>query len=150
MPSGKARPAALRVPLPAGAPRLAVLQTAYQLMRSAHVVVGGTGGEPFLELHPRPGVDAAAAAREAEAVFAAQLAREAVRAAGASVRAELTRRMLGLAGRAAARPQASAGLPPDAAARVQALLAEKGQWEADPSAIKTVWSDLKRGGAPRR
>lgn len=133
----------LRVPLPAGAPRLAVLRTAYLLLPLASVVVGAEKGAPFLELHPRAGSVPADLAREAQAVFAAQLSREAVAAAGGAVRAELTRRMLGLAGRAAARPQASAGLPPEQAARVAALLAERGEWEADPSGIKTPWNLLR-------
>jgi hypothetical protein len=133
----------LRVFLPAGAPRLAVLRTAYLLQPSASVVVGAEKGVPFLELHPRAGSDPAAVAREALAVFAAQLCREAVAAAGGAVRSELTRRMLGLAGRAAARPQASAGLPPEQAARVAALLAERGEWESDPAGIKTPWNTLR-------
>lgn len=131
--------------LPAGAPRLAVLRTAYLMLPEASVVVGGERGAAFLELHPRAGADAAALARGAEAVYSSQLVRIAAAGAGSSARTELTRRMLGLAGRAAARPQASAGLAPEDAARVQALLAETGEWEKDPAAIKTAWSALKRG-----
>lgn len=133
----------LRVPLPADAPRLAVLRTAYLLLPLASVVVGAEKGAPFLELHLRGGFDPADVAQEVRSVYAAQLSREAVSAAGGGVRAELTRRMLALAGRAAARPQASAGLPPEEAARVTALLAERGQWEADPAGIKTPWSELR-------
>lgn len=135
----------LRVPLPPGAPRLAVLRTAYLLLPLATVVVGTEKAAPFLELYPRAGAAPAELSREALAVFAAQLSREAVAAAGGAVRTELTRRMLGLAGRAAARPQASAGLPPEQAARVAALLAERGAWEADPAGIKTPWSALRGG-----
>lgn len=131
--------------LPAGAPRLAVLRTAYLMLPDANVVVGDERGVPFLELHPRPGVDASAAARAAEEAFAGQLGRLAASPANSPVRTELTRRMLGLAGRAAARPQAAAGLAPEDADRVRALLAETGEWEKDPAAIKTAWSALKRG-----
>lgn len=131
--------------LPAGAPRLAVLRTAYLMLPEANVVLGGERGVAFLELHPRPGVDAASLARSAEAIYSSQLVRIATTGANSSARTELTRRMLALAGRAAARPQAAAGLAPEEAARVQALLAETGEWEKDPAAIKTAWSALKRG-----
>lgn len=115
------------------------------MLPEANVVVGGERGVAFLELHPRPGVDAVALARSAAAVYASQLVRLAASGANAPSRTELTRRMLGLAGRAAARPQAAAGLAPEDAARVQVLLSETGEWEKDPAAIKTAWSALKRG-----
>lgn len=131
--------------LPACAPRLAVLRTAYLSLPEANVVVGDERGVPFLELIPRPGADTAGMAARVAEIFAGQLIRVGVERAGVPVKTELTRRMLGLAGRAAARPQAAAGLAPDDAARVEGLLAETGEWEKDPAAIKTVWSALKRG-----
>ena len=142
IPRMPARRAPLRVPLPAAAPRLAVLRTAYLLIPQASVLVGSEKGVPFLELRPRPGVDASGLPDEARAVFAGQLAR--VVPGAPAVRAELTSRMLALAGRAAARPQASGGLPPEDAARVKSLLAESGDWEKDPRGIKTAWSDLRK------
>lgn len=136
----------LRVNLPPDTPRGAVLFTAYLLLPSASVIVGGTPKRPRLDLHPRPGVDPGGLAAEAAAVCAEQTARLAVRSRGAPVRAELTRRMLALAGRAAARPQAAAGLAREEAARVKALLAETGEWERDPRGIKTPWSELRKRG----
>ncbi|MBI3297880.1 MAG: hypothetical protein HYZ75_06940 [Elusimicrobia bacterium] len=135
-------PEPVRVPLPAGAPRLAVLGTAYALSTRAHALVRTQNGAPLIELWPRAGRDAKGLIEEALRVFANQCLRGAVAERGAAVRAELTRRMVELA-RRAGRP-AEAALSPEAAARLAAVLAEKGTAEKDPLGIKTPWSQLRR------
>ncbi|MDE2292563.1 MAG: hypothetical protein KGL53_10820, partial [Elusimicrobia bacterium] len=79
------------VRLPAGAPRRAVLGTAYVMTARAHCVVEGAPSAPALTLWPRAGEDGAGLAAEALAVFEGQRARWALAEGGAGVRSELVR-----------------------------------------------------------
>lgn len=137
-------PKPVRVALPAGAPRLAVLGTAYVLSDRANALVGTAGKAPFIDLWPKPGVQAEALAAEAKLVFENQVNRWAVAERGIAARSELAGRMLALA----QKPQAGKGtLTPEAEAGLEAVLAEKGEAETDPRGIKTPWSQLRKKAA---
>ena len=131
----------VRVDLPAGAPRLAVLGTAYALSDLAHAQVGTGPKGPTIEFRPKPGVDGDALVKEARLVFEGQVLRWTVAERGTAARAELTARMLALAQRPSAGPGT---LTPEAEAGLKAILAESGAAEVDPRGIKTAWSDLRR------
>lgn len=131
----------VRLSLPKGAGRLAVLGTAYLLSERAHAQVGTERGCAVLTLTPRPGADAAGLREEAERVFAGQALRWALAAGGAPLKAELSRRAVAAASRPAG---AGASISPEDRARIEALLAEEKVELADPAGIRTPFSALKR------
>lgn len=134
-------PEPVRVVLPRDAGRLAVLGTAYLLSERAQAAVSTERGCPVLTLTPRAGADAAGLREEALRVFEGQRLRWALAVAGAPLKAELARRAVAAASRAAG---AGASISDEDRARIAALLAEDKIELADPAGIRTTFSALKR------
>lgn len=134
-------PEPVRVILPKGAGRLAVLGTAYLLSERAHAQVSSERGRPVLTLTPRAGAGAAGLAEEAQRAFDGQTLRWALAAAGAPLKAELARRAVAASSRAAG---SGASVSEADKARIEALLAEEKIELADPAGIRTPFSALRR------